>query len=140
MVVEDIMVVEEITVVEEIVEEVVTEEDVLHMRSLPDFNKRLSAQDVELLVQYLLAPYIRIPLLLNSVLCELRMNPEEQVRRLSTAERRISEALDWEFDAEIGDQLYAKALADGPMGLAEGPKGPRPYGLRPCVAQGPGSG
>ena len=30
----------------------------------------------------------RVPLLLNAVLCELRMNPEEQTRRLVTAELR----------------------------------------------------
>ena len=32
-------------------------------------------------------------LLLNSVLCELKMNPEEQTRRLYTAERRIADVL-----------------------------------------------
>ena len=34
---------------------------------------------------------IKIPLLLNSVLCDLKMNPEEQVARLATSERRIAE-------------------------------------------------
>ena len=31
---------------------------------------------------------VRVPLLLNAVLCELRMNPEEQQCRLATAEAR----------------------------------------------------
>lgn len=36
----------------------------------------------------------RVPLLLNSVLCELRMNPEEQTtRRLEIAERRCADVL-----------------------------------------------
>ena len=39
---------------------------------------------------------IRVPLLLNAVLCDLRMNPEEQVRRLATAEERIAEVLLYE--------------------------------------------
>ena len=47
----------------------------------------LSAQEREQLVA------VRTPLLLNSVLCELRMNPEEQTRRLSTAEHRVAEVL-----------------------------------------------
>lgn len=36
---------------------------------------------------------VRIPLLLNSVLCDLRMNPPEQMRRLGRAERRCAEIL-----------------------------------------------
>jgi tetratricopeptide (TPR) repeat protein len=36
---------------------------------------------------------LRVPLLLNSVLCDLRMNPEEQTRRLAVSEQRIAEVL-----------------------------------------------
>ena len=39
---------------------------------------------------------VRTPLLMNSVLCELRMNPEEQLRRLSTAEQRVAEVLGYD--------------------------------------------
>jgi hypothetical protein len=46
-------------------EEVVTEDDVLHIDALPDFGRRLSPADSELLIQYLTAPYIRIPLMLT---------------------------------------------------------------------------
>jgi hypothetical protein len=42
-----------------------TEEDVLHIRHLPDFEGRLGAQSVELLLQYLTAPYLRIPLVMR---------------------------------------------------------------------------
>jgi len=36
---------------------------------------------------------VRVPLLLNSVLCHLKMNPEEQLRRLQVAEKRCEEVL-----------------------------------------------
>ncbi len=42
-----------------------TEDDILHVRSLPDFGDRLRAHDSELLLQYLTAPYIRIPLVMQ---------------------------------------------------------------------------
>lgn len=42
-----------------------SEDDVLHMRHLPDFGGALKASDVEVMLQTLLAPYLRIPLLLN---------------------------------------------------------------------------
>jgi len=41
------------------------EDDVLHLRVLPNFNKKLSARDSELLISYLTVPYLRIPLLLR---------------------------------------------------------------------------
>ncbi|CAM9947763.1 unnamed protein product, partial [Discosporangium mesarthrocarpum] len=42
-----------------------TEDDVLHIQSLPDFDDRLRARDCELLLQYLTVPYLRIPLVIN---------------------------------------------------------------------------
>ncbi len=42
-----------------------TEDDILHVRSLPDFGDRLRAHDCELLLQYLTAPYIHIPLVME---------------------------------------------------------------------------
>ena len=44
---------------------VTSEEDVLHMKQLPNFDNRLRAHDAELLLQYLTVPYLRIPLLLR---------------------------------------------------------------------------
>ena len=41
------------------------EEDILHIRKLPDFDKSLSARNAELLLQYLTVPYLRIPLVLS---------------------------------------------------------------------------
>ena len=44
---------------------VVTEDDVLHVKSLPSFDGRLKPHDAELLLQYLTVPYLRVPLLLR---------------------------------------------------------------------------
>ncbi|PHJ19124.1 ef hand domain-containing protein, partial [Cystoisospora suis] len=44
-------------------ERITCEEDVLHVKKLPTFNRRLRLQDCELLLQYLTVPYIRIPLI-----------------------------------------------------------------------------
>jgi hypothetical protein len=41
------------------------EEDVLHVLTLPSFDNKLSKRHCELLVSYLTAPYLRIPLLLS---------------------------------------------------------------------------
>ena len=54
-------------------ERVDTEDDILHMRNLPDFDGTLGAKDAELLLQYLLTPYMRIPLLLNFFSQETRL-------------------------------------------------------------------
>ena len=42
-----------------------SEDDVLHLKCLPSFGGRLPAADAELLLQFLTAPYLRIPLMLQ---------------------------------------------------------------------------
>lgn len=42
-----------------------TTDDVLHIRSLPTFDNRISPRNCELLLQYLTVPYLRIPLVLQ---------------------------------------------------------------------------
>ena len=58
------------------------EDDVLHIRDLPNFDNTLGSRDCELMLQYLTAPYIRIPLLLNFFSVESRLqalrNPDLQ--------------------------------------------------------------
>ncbi len=54
-------------------ERVDTEDDILHIRTMPDFSGTLGASDVELLLQYLTAPYVRIPLVLNFFATESRL-------------------------------------------------------------------
>lgn len=51
-----------------------TEDDILHLKKLPSFGGRLSAQDSEVLLQYLTAPYIRIPLVLQFFADETRLD------------------------------------------------------------------
>eukprot|EP00921_Rhytidocystis_pertsovi_P014497 GHVQ01023442.1.p1 GENE.GHVQ01023442.1~~GHVQ01023442.1.p1 ORF type:complete len:995 (+),score=136.68 GHVQ01023442.1:2952-5936(+) len=46
-------------------QQIESEDDVLHIKKLPDFEGRLSGEDCELLLQYLTAPYLRIPLILQ---------------------------------------------------------------------------
>ena len=46
-------------------ENIETEDDVLYLRVLPHFNKKLSLRDSELLISYLTVPYLRIPLLMR---------------------------------------------------------------------------
>ena len=46
-------------------ERVESEEDILHLKNLPDFDGTMGAHDAELLLSYLLVPYVRIPLVLG---------------------------------------------------------------------------
>jgi hypothetical protein len=41
------------------------EDDVLHVQKLPDFDGRVNSRSCELLLQYLTAPYLRLPLVLR---------------------------------------------------------------------------
>lgn len=52
----------------------------LHVRHLPDFDGRLSGHHSELLVSYLTAPYLRIPLVLRL------LSDESRVRALASPE------------------------------------------------------
>lgn len=54
-------------------ERVDNEDDVLHLKTLPDFDGTMGASDSELLLQYLTAPYLRIPLILNFFSNEKRL-------------------------------------------------------------------
>lgn len=54
-------------------ETVSSEDDILHIRNLPDFDGSLGARECELLLQYLTAPYMRIPLLLKFFSYESRL-------------------------------------------------------------------
>lgn len=51
-------------------EKVETEDDVLHIKSLPTFENRISPRQTELLLQYLTVPYLRIPLVLQFFACQ----------------------------------------------------------------------
>lgn len=51
-----------------------SEDDVLHIRQLPDFEGRMSQRDSELLLSYLTVPYMRIPLVLWFFACPERIH------------------------------------------------------------------
>ena len=50
-----------------------TEEDILALQSVPCFGGSLKASESELLLTYLVAPYVRIPLVLNNFSDKQRM-------------------------------------------------------------------
>lgn len=54
-------------------ERVDSEDDVLHLKSVPNFDETMGGRDSELMLQYLTAPYLRIPLLLNFFANEKRL-------------------------------------------------------------------
>ena len=54
-------------------ERVDTEDDILHIKHLPDFEGTMGGRDSEFMLQYLLAPYLRIPLMLNFFAHESRI-------------------------------------------------------------------
>ena len=60
------------------------EDDVLHVKRLPDFGGRISQRNSELLVSYLTAPYLRIPLTLAFFAHQERLNSlgSEKLRAL----------------------------------------------------------
>jgi len=53
--------------------EVFSENDVLHLHTLPDFDGTLGQRDSELFLSYLTVPYLRIPLLLDFFSSDYRM-------------------------------------------------------------------
>jgi len=66
-----------------------SEEDILHIRTLPSFGGRLSQSAVELLVSYLTAPYIRIPLILNF------FATPEHINALGVKEIQVLHSFEW---------------------------------------------
>mmetsp|Transcript_70630 Transcript_70630/g.197306 ORF Transcript_70630/g.197306 Transcript_70630/m.197306 type:complete len:905 (-) Transcript_70630:1623-4337(-) len=61
-------------------QKILTEDDVLHIKFLPDFDGRLNSRHSELLLQYLTAPYLRIPLVLKL------LSDQTRVRSLTNME------------------------------------------------------
>ena len=54
--------------------EINTEDDVLHIKNLPNFKDCLGQQDCELLLSYLTVPYLRIPLIISLFSTEDRIH------------------------------------------------------------------
>ena len=102
-------------------QKVKNEDDVLHVRELPNFGGRINARACELLLQYLTAPYLRIPLVLR-FFCAPEMTTalaDEQLQGMLDAV--LFEPGSWQPDVEIScpEQVPApnrKHLAT-PLGL-----------------------
>ena len=76
------------------------EEDVLYLQELPDFDGTLHPSDAELVLQYLTAPYVRIPLLLQLFTDKIR------IKALGV------EALQEVLDAALFEPALWQGLAD----------------------------
>jgi hypothetical protein len=77
-------------------EKVDTEDDILHIRMLPDFDGTLGAKDCELLLQYLTAPYLRVPLLLNFFSNEMRLKALRNVDIQEVLDAALFEPGQWQ--------------------------------------------
>jgi hypothetical protein len=51
-----------------------TEDDILHIRNLPNFDGVLNQEESEMLLSYLIVPYLRVPLILNFFASEERFH------------------------------------------------------------------
>lgn len=88
-------------------QEINNEDDVLHVHRLPDFGGRITQRNSELLVSYLTAPYLRIPLILSFFAHQERLNSlgSEKLRALV-------DGVLFEPGAWMSKQLAQKPLPD----------------------------
>ena len=86
---------------------ITTEDDVLYVRELPTFGGRLTPHEAELLLQYLTAPYLRVPLLLQFF--------AEPVRNAALAEPGLQRVVD---ACLFEPALWLPAPAPGEAGVA----------------------
>eukprot|EP01012_Entosiphon_sulcatum_P062087 TRINITY_DN8821_c0_g1_i1.p1 TRINITY_DN8821_c0_g1~~TRINITY_DN8821_c0_g1_i1.p1 ORF type:complete len:4205 (-),score=604.71 TRINITY_DN8821_c0_g1_i1:28-12642(-) len=82
-----------------------TEDDVLHIEHLPDFNGHLKPRDCELLLQYLTVPYLRIPLILEFFADPLRVNALRSVELQDVLESCL-------FDPGLWQEALEKQCPD----------------------------
>ena len=82
-------------------ERVDTEDDILHIRTLPDFDGTLGAKDCELMLQYLTAPYMRIPLLLNFFSNEIRLKTLRNKDMQEVLDAAMFEPGQWKNDYDV---------------------------------------
>jgi hypothetical protein len=82
-------------------ERVDTEDDILHIKNLPDFDGTLGARDCELMLQYLTAPYMRIPLLLSFFSNEVRLKALRNKDMQEVLDAAMFEPGQWKCDYDI---------------------------------------
>lgn len=83
---------------------VLNEDDILHLRRLPDFDGRLRPHSVELLLQYLTVPYLRIPLVLD-FFSEDTIYALQSTKLQDLIERVLFEAGPFDFNHEQNEPL-----------------------------------
>ena len=79
-----------------------TEDDVLHVREMPNFGNRLRARDAELLLQYLLVPYLRIPLLVRFLADRGRLQALMAPQLQAVLDAAVFEPGPWRSPASLG--------------------------------------
>ncbi len=89
-------------------ERVDNEDDVLHIRQLPDFDGTLGAKDCELMMQYLTAPYCRIPMLLKFFSNEIRLRALRNHEIQEVLDAALFEPGQWQ------EELYKEAPLEVP--------------------------
>ena len=81
-------------------EDVKTEEDILHVRHLPNFDGRLAGRNSELLLQYLTAPYLRIPLVMQFFSDQMRITALASDELQVVLDACLFEPGQWQRDQE----------------------------------------
>jgi hypothetical protein len=81
-------------------ERVDTEDDVLHLKTLPNFEDTMGARDSEVMLQYLTAPYLRIPLLLNFFSNEKRLKSLRSFEMQQVLDAALFEPGRWQEEYE----------------------------------------
>jgi hypothetical protein len=94
-----------------------TEDDILHIKNLPTFDEVMGQRDAELLLSYLTAPYIRVPLVLSFFATEDRVSCLGH-----NTLRQLLEAVLFEpgkfLPRELNDTVPAQVPAEDPALLA----------------------
>lgn len=101
-----------------------SEEDVLHLRHLPEFDPRnkLSPRNCELLLQYLLVPYMRIPLVLQFFADQMLLTSLASLELQSALDACLFEPGMWQAAyTKVAPSVVPSPLSDGhcatPCGL-----------------------
>ena len=90
-------------------ERVETEDDILHIRILPDFDGTLGARECELMLQYLTAPYLRIPLLMGFFSNESRLRCLKSKELQEVLDAALFEPGRWQSTATMEPPLTVPA-------------------------------
>jgi hypothetical protein len=90
-------------------QQVVTEDDVLHIRKMPDLGASLKPAECELLLTYLTAPYVRIPLVLQFFAAAERVSALAAEKLQAMVEAVVFEPGSWLPPSHTGRQAPAQA-------------------------------